>query len=74
MERYDNLSGDSGVHAFEIGADNIHVRFTTGSTYVYNYSIPGASEVEQMKVLAKNGSGLNSFINKYVKKRYFGKY
>jgi hypothetical protein len=71
MERYRNAGGDSGVYAYEIGADYIAVMFSgTSRTYTYSYRKAGSSHVEQMKVLALRGSGLNSYINKYVKHLY----
>ncbi len=73
MTRYRNLSGNSGVYAYESGNDNIVVQFNDGATYLYNYSIPGSSDVENMKRLALNGSGLNSYISTNVRKRYASK-
>lgn len=71
MERYRNSGGDSGVAAYEIGADHIKVKFSgTARTYTYSYRKAGRSHVEQMKVLALRGSGLNSYINRYVKHLY----
>lgn len=71
MERYGNAGGDSGVYAYEIGSDYITVMFSgTSRTYTYSYRKAGSSHVEQMKILARNGSGLNSYINKYVKHLY----
>lgn len=71
MERYRNAGGDSGVYAYEIGPDYITVMFSgTSRTYTYSYTKAGSSHVEQMKILARNGSGLNSYINKYVKHLY----
>lgn len=74
MELYANKSGQSGVYAFGISDREIHVNFKGGETYVYNYSVPGINDVERMKVLARAGSGLNGYINKYVKDRYARKY
>lgn len=71
MERYRNTGGDSGVYAYEIGSDYITVMFSgTPRTYTYSYRKAGSGHVEQMKMLARNGSGLNSYINKYVKHLY----
>lgn len=68
MERYRNYGGGSGVSAYEIGFDYIKVKFSgTARTYTYSYRKAGRSHVEQMKVLALRGSGLNSYINRYVK-------
>lgn len=71
MERYRNSGGDSGVYGYEIGSDFIRVKFSGNSrTYTYSYRKAGRSHVEQMKVLAQGGSGLNSYINKHVKFLY----
>lgn len=70
MERYRNLSGVSGVSAYEIGSDYILVRFSTGAVYRYSYRKAGNSHVDEMKSLARKGLGLNSYINKYVKYSY----
>ena len=70
MEDYANRGGDSGVSAYEIGDTFIRVRFRDGATYLYNYDKPGADRVEQMKTLARNGEGLNTYINKSVRKDY----
>lgn len=71
MERYRNSGGDSGVFSFEIGTDYIAVKFS-GSIRSYNYSYrkAGQHHVEAMKRLARSGSGLNSYINRYVKNLY----
>ena len=71
MERYRNSGGDSGVSAYEIGSTYIKVMFSgTARTYTYSYGKAGSSHVEQMKILALNGRGLNSYINRYVKHLY----
>lgn len=70
MERYKNRSGRSGISAYEIGSDYIRVRFSSGDTYQYSYRKAGQSHVETMKALASVGSGLNSYINSYVKFKY----
>jgi hypothetical protein len=73
MERYRNLGGDSGVVAYEIGDDSIMVQFRDGSLYLYNYQSAGRDNIEHMKELAVSGEGLNSFINRVVRKRYASK-
>jgi len=70
MERYRNSGGDSGVSAYEIGADYIIVKFSTGKTYTYSYRKAGKTHVDQMKNLAQRGKGLNSYINSHVKDLY----
>lgn len=70
MTRYRNLSGGSGVYAYTTGLDFIRVQFSTGAVYQYSYRKAGRSHTEQMKILAQRGSGLNSYINRYVKFSY----
>lgn len=67
MERYRNSNGDSGVAAYEIGADYILVKFTKGGTYSYSYRKAGQRYVDEMKRLAQRGRGLNSYINKTLR-------
>ncbi len=68
MERYRNSGGDSGVVAYDIGPDSITVMFSDGSIYLYTYQSAGSANIERMKRLAIDGEGLNSFINRCVKK------
>jgi hypothetical protein len=70
MERYRNLSGDSGVYAFETGSDYIVVQFIKGGSYLYTYRSAGRANIEQMKALAGRGAGLGTFINRNVSKSY----
>jgi hypothetical protein len=70
MERYLNIDGDSGVSGYEIGVDFIRVQFRSGSIYLYTYVSAGQDKIEQMKVLAQTGNGLNAFINTHARKSY----
>ena len=70
MKPYKNLSGNSGVCEYEIGLDYIKVQFKKNSPYTYSYASAGRDIVEEMKILAESGKGLNSFINKYAKKLF----
>ncbi|MDO8610271.1 MAG: hypothetical protein Q7R95_07010 [bacterium] len=70
MQKYLNLGGGSGISEYEIWDDYIKVKFDDDSIYLYDYSAPGQSHVEEMKRLAQEGSGLNSYIRKYVKKNF----
>ena len=67
MEPYKNLSGQSGVLAYGIGATYIIVQFNAGqyTFYKYTYVSAGSSAVETMKSLAQQGQGLNSYISTY---------
>lgn len=71
MERYRNWSGTSGIAAYEIGSDFIRVTFRdTSRTYTYSYRRAGRIHVDTMKALAQRGSGLNKYINLYVRNLY----
>lgn len=71
MEKYRNSGGDSGVSSFETGEDYILVKFSGKvRTYRYSYRKAGQQHVEALKRLARIGSGLNSYINRYVKNLY----
>jgi len=70
MEHYKDINGDFGVVAYEYGSDYIRVKFSTGAIYLYNYESAGSHNVEQMKVLAQRGDGLNAYINTIVRKMY----
>lgn len=70
MERYSDIDRDSGVVAYEIGDDFIRVRFSTGAIYLYTYISAGPHHIEQMKILATRGDGLNAYINDNTSKLY----
>ena len=66
-----NKNGDSGVIGYDIGHNYIEVWFhNSAKSYKYSYAKAGASHVENMKALAANGVGLNSYINRYVRFKY----
>ncbi len=68
---YKDIDGDSNVDCYEIGNDYVAVKFFgTARIYKYTYASAGVDRVERMKVLAKNGDGLNRYINLYVKNGY----
>jgi hypothetical protein len=74
VKPYRNHSGESGVVAYEIGADAIKVRFTNGTTYVYDVDSVGRRNLATMKKLAEAGSGLSTFISQHVHDRFASKY
>ena len=73
MQRYRNLSGNSGVIAFEIGDDSIAVRFRDGDIYLYTVESAGRGNIEEMKRLAMRGQGLASFISRVTRNMYASK-
>lgn len=70
MERYNDINGDSGIIAYESGNDYIKVQFSTGTIYRYTYKSAGSHNIERMKALARSGDGLNTYINKNIRKMY----
>lgn len=73
MTPYANRGGTSGINAYEIRDTSIVVEFRHGGKYVYDYDVPGRKDVEEMKRLAKLGTGLATYINKNVRKRFAAK-
>ncbi len=71
MQKYANLSGDSGIDTFLITPSSIKVKFVKNPTvYVYTNQNPGAEHVNTMKRLAEAGKGLATYISQNVKKNY----
>lgn len=76
MTPYLNLNGDSNIISYEVTATSIHVVFASGKwrNYLYDATKPGLAIVSQMKTLATQGHGLNSFISKSVRTNYAQKW
>lgn len=76
MTPYKNLNGDSNIVSYEITENSIHVVFRSGAqrNYLYDYARLGKAIVDQMKVLAEQGRGLNSYIGKIVRESYASKW
>lgn len=70
MKRYRNLSGNSGVVAYQLGPDSIDVKFQDGRIYLYTYASAGSVHVETMKRLAADGRGLCTYISRNVREAY----
>lgn len=70
MEHYANRGGDSGITGYEIAQGQITVKFRDGSQYLYNSHSPGAAIVTEMQRFAAAGQGLNSYINRVVRKNF----
>ncbi len=70
MQPYRNITGSSGVRAYEIGSDYITMEFSDGAVYRYTYASAGQQNVEHMKGLAEAGQGLGTFLNTTVAKLY----
>jgi hypothetical protein len=70
MQRYRNLSGKSGIAAFDIDAGSITVQFSGDGRYLYTEESAGAANIAQMQRLATEGRGLSTFISRVVRGRY----
>lgn len=71
MNTYRNYGGDSGIKSYEINANSIRIMFSDLSIYEYTLSSVGVNNLSKMKLLASQGTGLNSFINRIDKYKYF---
>lgn len=71
MQKYANLSGNSGIDEFSLGPDYINVKFIGGpKVYTYSHLIPGRDHVEKMKAYALAGKGLSTYINQHMRTNY----
>ena len=71
MKTYADLNNNSGVSSYEIEPTSIKVWFNRNVySYVYSYNSAGKYHVEHMKKLAIAGKGLNTYIDKNVKRDY----
>ncbi len=71
MTPYKNVSGNSGVVAFELSAEFIKVRFRhEPKIYVYDNETPGLIHVRKMKKLAIAGQGLSTYISQHIRENF----
>lgn len=70
MHPYGNNDHESGVIAYETGADSITVQFRDHGFYKYTNRSAGAAAIRKMKWLAKKGEGLSTFISQHVREGY----
>lgn len=73
MSLYMNRGGNSNITEYELYDGGIRVSFQDRSCYLYTISSAGVSNIQEMHRLAVDGRGLNSFINRYVSKKYESK-
>ena len=69
MKAYANRNGKSGIIAYHIGNDYIDIQFASGGIYRYKESNIGRLNFLNMQAAAIIGSGLNSFINRVVRRK-----
>ncbi len=70
MEKYQNIKGNSGIEAYELGEHSIKIQFKNGAVYLYNNIRLSDGYIEKMKRLALEGEGLNSFVNSKARDKY----
>lgn len=70
MQTYSSSEHNSGIVAYEAGQDYINVKFSDGAVYAYTSASAGMQKINQMKLLAASGRGLNTFINHHARKGF----
>jgi hypothetical protein len=70
MQPYKTANRDTGVIAYETGKNSISIKFRDGSVYLYTHTSAGEPAVSEMKILAKKGAGLTTYINQHVREHY----
>ena len=63
-------SGRGGITVYKILPKGIVLKFQNKDLYLYDYLKPGKQHVDQMKILAKEGKGLTTYVNQYVRSNY----
>jgi len=74
VQRYGNLSGDSGVVAYELPPHSVIIEFRDGWKYEYTERSAGVQAVRDMKRLAGLGRGLSTFVSRHVRDAYSRKF
>lgn len=70
MQAYGNRRGNSGVRAFALSEGVIDIEFVDGKVYRYSRVRPGLAHVRQMQLLAQQGEGLATYINRFVREDF----
>jgi hypothetical protein len=72
MERYANLSGKSGVVAYQTGPHSIIVEFNSRSDryYLYDLSSNRFEDIQEMERRARAGRGLSTYIAQHARDAY----
>ena len=73
MTPYKDLNNNSGVRAYNIGQSHIDIEFKDGTIFRYTSITVGQVNLEKMAHLAREGVGLNTFVNRVVRDKYAAK-
>jgi hypothetical protein len=69
MARYkdtgDQCPQESGIERYQSGSDYIDITFKSGGTYRYTATRLGKRAIDQMKILARQGDCLNTWLNQH---------
>jgi hypothetical protein len=63
MTSYKNLAGNIGICSYEIGQKEIRVNFHSHKNVIYNKEQTDEQHYGEIEKLAKQGFGLNEYIN-----------
>ena len=58
MKQYKDITGTSGVTAYEENSNSISIEFNHEAVYLYTYSSAGKRAIEKMKNSPKPAKGL----------------
>lgn len=70
LNRYKDISGGGGITGYQFVPNGIILQFKHKDLYLYDNSKPGENHVQQMKILAKKGKGLTTYVNQHVRENY----
>lgn len=73
LQRYARRQGEFGVLRCAVGPRGIAVESVDGSSYFYDQERPGCAHVSEMKLPARAGEGLSSYVSRSVHDRHTGK-
>jgi hypothetical protein len=74
FQPYRTVRGASGVVAYAVVDDAMHIQFRNGEVYVYTPAATGRLHLKVMKQLARAGAGLSTYVSRQVKDRFTLKY
>lgn len=70
LKPYHDSQGTANASGYATGRTWIMVQFKDDALYLYTNASCGAEHIRELKRLAKQGEGLDAYINKYVWKSY----
>ena len=74
FQPYRSGRGSSGVVAYALADDSMHIQFRSGDVYVYTPTATGRLHMKVMKQLARANAGLSTYISRQVRERYSLRY